>query len=215
MKMIRLLRDQSGAGAAEFAMVLPLLMILTLGAIDAGRYLFELNQLKKASQYGSRFATVTNPVEGGIVTASYVDKTFGGVTIKQGDRIPANAFTTITCDDQGCDTGGKLPADIDGNPAPSYNNAAFRAIVDRMKLMYAPIDYDDVEVRYDPSGLGFAGDPNGADVAPIVTVAIKAGALEYRPITAFLLASIAFPSVATSLTLEDASSHTTAGSQSN
>lgn len=215
MSIRALLRDRSGGSAAEFALALPLLMILTLGTIDAGRYFFELNQLKKASQYGSRFATVTNPVEGGIVTASYVDKTFGGVTIQQGDRIPANAFTTITCDDMGCDTGAKLPSDIDGNPAPAYDNAAFRAIVDRMKLMYEPIDYADVEVRYDPSGLGFAGDPNGADVAPIVTVAIKDNALEYRPITAFLLASISFPSVATSLTVEDASSHTTAGSQSN
>jgi Flp pilus assembly protein TadG len=35
----RLLQDRSGSSAAEFAMVLPLLLVLLFGLIDTGRFL--------------------------------------------------------------------------------------------------------------------------------------------------------------------------------
>ena len=47
---------------AEFALVLPVALLFLLGIVDAGRYLYEVNQLEKATQMGARFAVVTDPV---------------------------------------------------------------------------------------------------------------------------------------------------------
>ena len=62
----KLCRDRSGAGAAEFALVLPLFLMFLLGIIDAGRYMWEHNRAEKATQMGTRYAVVTDmvPVSG-------------------------------------------------------------------------------------------------------------------------------------------------------
>lgn len=203
MTMRILFSDRSGASAAEFALVLPLLMILTLGTIDVGRYMWEANEAKKATQYGARWAVVTDPVEGALLTESYVGKTIGGVTLTQGDVIPAAGLGEITCTSTACScTGACLTA------ASSHNSAAFNAIVARMQLMDPRVTPAEVRVRYSGSGLGFAGDPNGADVSPIVTVGITGR--QFRPVTAFLLTTVNMPDFRTSLTAEDFS-----GSDSN
>ncbi len=198
-----LLADRGGAGAAEFALLLPLLMILTLGTIDAGRYMWEVNEAKKATQYGARWAVVTNPVEGALITESFVGKSVGAVTLTQGDNIPAAALGTITCTQSSCTcTGACL------STGTSHNAAAFDALVARMQLMDPRITPAQVRVSYSGSGLGFAGDPNGPDVSPIVTVSLTGKS--FTPVTTFLLATVNMPDFRTSLTAEDLS-----GSDSN
>lgn len=194
-----LLRDTRGAGAAEFALVVPLLILLIFGVIDGGRYLWEVNRVKKATQMGVRFAVVTNPVEGGLMTESYVGKTVtvGGVTrtLTQGDVIPREALGKITCTVDGCTTTGV------GVTTPSFNSAAFTAIVDRMQLFDGAIGDENVEVIYTGSGLGFAGDPNGSDIAPLVTVSLKD--MTFTPIASLQLVDFNIPTASSSLTAED------------
>ena len=55
-----LLRDRSAASAAEFALVLPLLLLFLFGIIDAGRFMWEYNRAEKATQVGARVAVVTD-----------------------------------------------------------------------------------------------------------------------------------------------------------
>ena len=59
-----LIRDERGASAAEFALVLPLLLLLLFGIIDAGRLAWEFNRAEKATQVGARVAVVTDPIPG-------------------------------------------------------------------------------------------------------------------------------------------------------
>ncbi|WP_246444371.1 TadE family protein [Sphingomonas sediminicola] len=63
-KPVNILRRDDGATAAEFAMVLPLLILFLFGIIDVGRYMWTLNQVEKATQMGARMAVVTNMVPG-------------------------------------------------------------------------------------------------------------------------------------------------------
>ena len=93
----QLFRDRHGASAAEFALVLPLLLLLLFGIIDMGRFFWELNESEKATQMGARMAIVTTPVSPDLVGESYV-----AGTVKNGDLIPASALGTLECTSQGC-----------------------------------------------------------------------------------------------------------------
>jgi hypothetical protein len=82
--------------------------------------------------------------------------------------------------------------------------------------MEPKISDSNIKVEYRGSGLGFAGDPNGMEIAPMVTVKLSstpaATALKFTPITTLLFGnpSYVMPEFLTSLTAEDQS-----GSQSN
>jgi len=194
----RLLLDRSAASAAEFALVLPLLLLLLFGIIDGGRWMWTYNRAEKATQMGARFAVVAYPVTDGI-NASYIG--VNGLT--QGDLIPASAFGKITCDNTGCT--------CTVTPCPSlgtYSQANFQHIVDRMKLFAPEIGYPNVQVEYSSSGLGYAGNPNGAVLSPLVT--IKLNGLQFTPITSLMLATLTMPPFTTTLSAEDLT-----GSQSN
>jgi Flp pilus assembly protein TadG len=195
--MRRLLHDRSGASAAEFAIVLPLLLVLLFGIIDAGRWMWTFNRAQKAAQMGARFAVVATPVTSAI-ESSYLG--VGGLT--QGDAIPASDFGKITCTDSSC-TCTTAPC-----PSGTFSQQSFRNIVDRIRFFMPGVDYSNVTVEYSSSGLGYAGNPNGADLSPLVTV--KLAGLQFTPLTSFLLMTMPIPTATTSLTAEDLS-----GSDSN
>jgi Flp pilus assembly protein TadG len=57
---IRRLRDQSGQAIVEFALVVPIFMLILLGIVDFGRYLNETLILTAAAREGARAAAVTD-----------------------------------------------------------------------------------------------------------------------------------------------------------
>ena len=185
----RLILDRGGASAAEFALVLPLVLLLMFGVIDGGRYMWSVNRAEKAAQMGVRMAVVTDAVSSSI-NASYVGACTPALT--PGDPIPRDCFSTITC------TGTASSASCTAGTA---NATAFQTILAHMQLFAPDIDPADVEVIYSPSGLGYAGDPNGPDLAPLVTVRLSG--LDFAPMTFLALASIGLPEVRSSLTFED------------
>ncbi len=54
----RLAKDTAGSSAAEFAIIVPILLALTLGAIDGGRAMLTFNSVEKLAKDGARFASV-------------------------------------------------------------------------------------------------------------------------------------------------------------
>jgi hypothetical protein len=202
MNSLRL--DRSGASAAEFALVLPLLILLLFGVFDGGRFLWEVNKAEKATQVGARVAVVTDVLDDGLANEDYVDQTVGGVTLTQGDVIPAAALGRMDCGVGGCTcTSGDCPT-ID---QPDDYSDRFNRIVERMRFMKQDIEADDVTVSYRGSGLGFAGDPNGMEIAPLVTVELES---EFRPLVLFSAVPVPLPTFRTTLTAEDS-----VGAQSN
>lgn len=196
-----LFHDGKGTGAAEFALVLPLLLLFLFGIIDGGRWLWAFNQAEKATQVGARVAVVTNLVPGGYAV-SWVGQPVNGVNLTQGDVIPAAALGTIKC----TNPSGAISCTCETAPCPSpltpFSLGGWNAIVGRMKFMYPPITNANVEVRYSGSGLGYAGDPSGTDISPLVEVRLRG--LNFEPITFLTLKSVqAIPVARTSLTAED------------
>jgi Flp pilus assembly protein TadG len=187
-----LFSDRRGASGAEFAMVLPLLLIMLFAIIDGGRFIWEYNRAEKATQVGARMAVVTDIVSTGVRDNDYV----GVDGLTPGQRIPASALGTVLCNNSGCTCTGACTGVGTG-----YNAAAFANLVNRMNDIKPDITATNVEVIYSGSGLGYAGDPTGMSVSPLVTVRLKE--LQFQPITALLLASFTMPAFTTTLTAED------------
>jgi hypothetical protein len=205
MLLRRLDRCNSGSTAAEFALTLPLLLIFILGIIDAGRLAWEYNRSEKATQVGARVAVVTNSFPSGLVSEDYVSKTVSGVTLTQGDRIPAAALGDLKCTRSACTcAAAPCPTTLGTIDTTTFDTV----LLPRMQYMNPRIKAANVELHYTGSGLGYAGDPNGMQIAPIVTV--KVTGMTFTPITTFLFATMTLPNFSTSLTSEDAS-----GTQSN
>ena len=196
MRLGLILRSDDGASAVEFALVLPLLLLLLFGIIDAGRYMWDINRAEKAAQMGVRTAVVTNFVSSA-VDVDYVGQC--ATPLQAGDPIPASCFTQITCSRTGanatCTSG-------------TANTTAFNAVLTRIQAFMPEVQAANLQIIYSPSGLGYAGDPNGPDAAPLVT--IRLSGIAFKPAMFLTLANIGLPTVRTSLTLEDAM-----GTQSN
>lgn len=190
--------DRTAATAAEFAMVVPLVILFIFGIIDVGRLMWEWNRAEKATQMGVRFAVVTDFIPSDLATKDF---TLAGAT--QGSPVNSTLFPGVSC----TGTSGAATCTCKSGSCASFalngSSGAFNNIVARMALINSRITQVNVVVDYDPSGLGFAGNPYGPDVAPMVTVSLRN--MTFTPIVGQIFgATINMPSFAASLTTEDA-----------
>jgi len=193
--ILSLARSDRASSAVEFAMVLPLLLLLMFGIIDIGRYMWTINQAEKATQMGARYAVVSDPA------ANVINTDFVNLGIAGGDPVPAATFDNAWCTDSGnCNVTGT------GGVDNSRNATAFTNIVTWMQKFYPAIQASNVKVTYQNVGLGYSGDPNGPDVAALTTVELDN--LTFRPMILLGL-SIGLPPIKASLTLEDGECSTT------
>lgn len=188
------IRDRKGSSAAEFALVLPLLLLFIFGLIDAGRFMWACNKAEKATQMGVRYAVTTNMVPSALYT---YDFTSAGVI--GGNAVPTSMFNQAICTSTTCSCTGS-------SGQCGYNGAAFTNIVNQMRNFYPELTAANIQIVYQNIGLGFAGDPNGPDVSPLVTVSLRDGDNQprFQPITLLLFgASIPMPAFSAALTMED------------
>jgi len=125
-------------------------------------------------------------------------------TCAAGDNFfDTNTLGKLTCTSSACTcNSGYCPG------GASISATAFTNLVNRMKLMDPRIAESNVKVVFKGSGLGFAGDPNGMDVIPLVTVQLTG--MTFTPISLFNAVDFTLPNFATTLTAES-----TIGTQSN
>mgnify|MGYP001042144353 CR=1 FL=1 len=172
--------DRSGGPAAEFALVVPLLILFLFGIIDVGRLMWTWNQAEKATQQGVRFAAVTDMIPSGLRTYSFA---LTG-TVPQGDVVPDTSFPGVRCDNAACVCLATRQNQTCAFPL-TRDATAFNA---------------DVTITYAWSGLGFSGDPNGPDVSPLITVSLRN--LTFQPLVLMGL-EVDLPAFSATLTMED------------
>lgn len=196
----RLLLEKVAASAAEFALVLPVALLLLFGVIDVGIYAWTLNEYEKATQMGARYAVVTDVISPAFETESYIGYSCGSGTLVAGDRICSEALGAVVCTRAGC-TCATTPCPS-GTLSPP-DTATYDALVDRMQQFEPQIPDDAVTIEYRGSGLGYAGDPRKPEIAPLVTVRVTNAT--YRPISLSPFGlSVPLPDFSYTLTLEDA-----------
>lgn len=193
--------SRRGSVATEFAMVLPLLIILLFGIIDVGRMMWTWNRAEKATQMGVRFAAVTDMADAvddadpandsGLWTYDF----YTAEGIPRGDPIPDSSFTSATCTSSGCTC---VPATLPcGGIADGFNNT-----VARMQLFMPEIQPSNVIIEYGRSGIGYSGDPYGFDVNPLITVRLTG--VNFHPMLGWVFgASMTLPQFASTLSMED------------
>lgn len=207
-RISQMLSDQYGASAAEFALVLPVALLFLFAIIDGGRFVWNVNQAEKATQMGARFAIVTEPVPTGLTSYSFV----GTAGLTAGAIVPAAAYSKMTCGTLAetapatcaCVIGGTCPWGATAATTAPANPAVtpFDKIYARIKQFYPDTKRVNVKIEYAPSGLGYAGDPTGADINPVVTVRLQG--LTFKPVTTQIFnISTSMPDARYSLTMED------------
>ncbi len=92
-KMIKRLRCQKGVAAIEFAIVLPLLMIIIFGIIEFGLLLYDKQVITNASREGAR-AGISDVVVSDAEIEAVVDNYVANNLITFGSA-PASPVTTI------------------------------------------------------------------------------------------------------------------------
>lgn len=202
--MLRFLADQTGAAAAEFAMVSILFLGLMVGTVDMSRLLWEVSSCKAATRAAARYAVVHPPASADLAGFDAVT-TLG---LYAGDSVPASAVAIHTCTSTGCTCSGS------GYCGTTTLNSTFTAVVTLMQGYYAGIQPENVVIVYTPVGLGLAGNPYGPDVEPLVTVRLCQASdgdgctpMEFAPgvLQAFGISPFDVPPVASSLSGEDLS----------
>jgi Flp pilus assembly protein TadG len=199
--------DEVGAVFAEFAILLPLVVMIVCGSIDFLYAFYQWNAAAKAAEVGARIAAVSDPV-----AADLNDLTNQSVL---GGLMPGSAIPsfTVTCRDNNCTCIGTCTGQV-GN---SFNSAAMNRIVfgrgslacGDAKSYYATgmcdvlssITADNVIVVYSQTGLGYAGRPGGP--IPTITVSLQNMKFQFFFVSALFGIQIAMPAMTTTITAED------------
>lgn len=162
--MNRLIRDLGGGALLEFTLVFPVTILVTLGTVDAAYMLYEWGLANKAAYRGARTAVVRNSVTPDATTLSYSASDIGDLcfdTATGAAVSPAKCPTfTYTCG---------VPTNA--GTCPNFDNTAFNVILAQMQVVFPRLQAGHVEIRYETTGLGFAGRPGGLPMS--VTVSIK------------------------------------------
>lgn len=95
MRITRFRRDDRGAAAVEFALVLPILVVLVFGVVDFGRALFAYNYLTSAVREGGRFAAVQGSASAQAAVQARMVDYLGQLNSLALPAVPAAKITSV------------------------------------------------------------------------------------------------------------------------
>jgi Flp pilus assembly protein TadG len=200
-------REQTGAAFAEFALLLPLVLMVVCGSIDFLYAFYQWNAAAKAVEVGARIAAVSDPVATGLNNLSNQAVLNG---FAPGATMP---YFMVTCSAGTCSCDG-MCVGLAANP---FNGVAMDRIVFGpgnkacgegssyhqigMCDVLSSITAANVVVTYTQTGLGYAGRPGGP--VPTITVSLKDMRFHFFFLSFMFGADIAMPAIATTITAED------------
>ena len=93
-----LIRNQRGNELLEFALVLPLLVLLLAGAVEFGRAFYTYNILTKSVRNAARYLSATQISQSGVIDTSPVDYVTNTKNVAVFGNVDPNAGTKIIPD---------------------------------------------------------------------------------------------------------------------
>lgn len=192
---------EDGAALVEFTIVMTLLFTVLFGFVDFGYALYQWNAASKAVQVGARLASVSYPVDTGLITFTGLDgtNTPGGPSLTYSRICNGSANS---CSGGGTFSAANLNRVVRGSDGVCGGTVA--PLRPGMCDIFWRIQPANVVVEYRHSGLGYASRPNG----PVPTIRVRLQNLNFQFI--FLggllgFTNIAIPAMASTVTGEDLS----------
>ncbi len=177
----RFVRDAGGAFQIEFAITMPVLILLSLGLLEFSLVSFEFQKASEATRRAVRFVILGNDIPN---TANLLD---------------VDSAVVITC----TSTGGEVSCD-NASPAGTASggtyptaNENFQAMFDQMVAIKTDLTEEHVIITYESTKVGDVDNAGG--VIPLVTVTITG--LEHTFVTGNVLgfSTMEFPDFKTSI----------------
>jgi hypothetical protein len=200
-------RAEDGAVFAEFAILLPIVVVVVCGSIDFLYAFYQWNAAAKAVEVGARIAAVSDPVAEGLNTLANQAVLNGAMP---GAPMPAFA---VTCEDETCSCvgtcGGLTPNSFD---AAALNRIVFGRANAKcgeavgyyeigMCDVLSSITPENVVIVYRQTGLGYAGRPGGP--LPTITVSLQNMQFHFFFLSSLFPVRVAMPPMTTTITAED------------
>ncbi len=189
LKLIRkLLIEESGATAVEFALSIGIFLVAVFSAIDLSLYSYGVNRQQAATYAAARFAITSPPIAAGL---SQIDVT----GVAAGFPVPSERVPDFRCAGAGASSFTCTPGSTVSAPAS--------ALLGRIQAVMPEVQARNVTVSYVHVGLGLVGNPVGTNTDPLVSVEISG--VEFRPVilSAFTPVAITLPPTKVSLLAED------------
>lgn len=128
-------RTSRGQGLVEFALVLPVLLLIFMGILDFGRAIFAYNSLANAAREGARVAIVDQSVVGGVpIGATEAANQATGLGLDASDVNDVNVSYLLP------DLSGACPARALGCVAEVTVSYQYTAITPIISSFIGPID---------------------------------------------------------------------------
>lgn len=220
-KRANLGRDENGAAMLEFTAAAFTFFIILFGTIDFTQVYFKWNLATKATQLGARLAAVSNPVAANLATLTGTEAgALPGATMPAYDCICKFTGSTLACT-------GTVPAGATACGIGATGTAAFNTIfygrgsstgticdgtglnIGMCNILGGMSDQNgaaltpkNVTIRYQYTGLGYAGRPGGP--VPTITVSLTGVSHNFTLVGGLAgITSVALPTFSTTVTGED------------
>lgn len=166
----KFIRDDQGGAAVEFVAAMLFFIVIAFFIMEVGIAVFWISTAEKAAQIGVRLAIVSDPA---VISAACPgdrddgDPVPGGTLPLQNCRRPSAIYGTSCSVALTCHAWG--PIECVGSTGANCDAVGFATIATRIRAIFNLATDEKITVRYEDSGLGYAGGP----VIPLVTVEIS------------------------------------------
>jgi TadE-like protein len=192
----RFWRDETGSVFLEFTVTMFVFFLFLFGTVEIGLLFHQWNLATKAVQLGARIAAVSNPVSHDLLAMTGLDPA------RPGDPMP-NFDRTCNGETASC-TGGAYDDDAMRTLVYGRGDDACNSTGGNIGMcdIFNKIKPKNVIVRYQYTGLGYAGRPGGP--VPTITVSLQNIDFNFVALDGLLgLGPIAIPGLRTTITGED------------
>lgn len=184
----RLGKCTKGSATIEYALVAPLLIMLTFGIAEFALIFWQWNAAEKATHLGARLAATRGPVMIGVPDCGVATAERAGTNCRY---VAGSDSWVVTCDGSA--------------PSASCDTVQMTAIVADMAAIFPRIQLANVIFEFRGVGLGFVG--RGSPV-PAISVSLQNLKYDYVALAAFTgAASVNLPAFRATLIGEDLNSN--------